>query len=210
MYTTDLAYSNLEPDFSTMMSQVHEYVSDIMPNGITRFPILTYRRRTTPEANQVDDLHDEVLSPNRQWTDYAMPFHVAAQPKQQALSRFGIDEPRDLLVYFALPILEEQGLVVQQNAKAVVNGVEQDISPVTTDMGPLLFLVSIGDRIFFQGHQYSILTLHEDQFFGNTEIPVYLVAACQKWRPNVTTDSSLDDSSEAWRSDPLNPEYTIP
>lgn len=209
-YKTALKYPDLEPDFTTMMMQLHEYATDIMPNRATRFPTLNFRRRTTPDANLQDDLHMEVLSGNRTWAEYQFPIHVDAQPKRQELSRFGIDEPRDLLAYFALPVLEEQGLVNQLNAKEFVSGVEQDITPVTKDGGPLLFLVNVGDRITFQGYQYDILTVHEDQFFANTEIPTWLVAACQKWRPNVSTDATLDDSDDDWRDDPLNPDHELP
>lgn len=208
-FVTALSFSQFSPDFETMMMQLHEYATDIMPNGITRFPILTYRQRSTPSTSLIDDLHSEVIPLNREWTDFKIPIYVEAQPKRQELSRFGIDEPRDLLAYFALPVLEEHELVVQLNAKEVVNGAEQDAVPHTKDMGPLLFQVVIGDRIFFQGHLYEISTIHEDQFFGNTEIPTFLVAACTKWSPNVTADPSLDDSTDDWRADPFNPEHSL-
>lgn len=208
-FETGLLYSSIEPDFTTMMMQLHEWATDIMPNGITRFPTLTYRRRTTPDENLIDDLHFEVLPANRVWVDYELPIFVEAQPKRQELTRFGIDEPRDLLAYFALPVLEENSLVIQENAKEVVSGQAVDVDPATKDGGPLLFLVNIGDRIFFQHYQYSIQTIHEDQFFGNTEIPCWLVAACSKWRPNVPADPTLDDTDDDWRDDPLNPDHAL-
>lgn len=208
-YKTSLLYSLLEPDFTTMMMQVYEYATDIMPNGVTRFPTLSYRRRTTPDTSLVDDLHLEVLPHNREWTEAEFPIYVSANPKRQELQRFGIDEPRDLLAYFALPVLEENGLVVQLNKKEWVSGVETDVTPVTQDGGPLLFLANLGDRITFQGYQYDILHIHEDQFFGNTEIPTYLVAECQKVRPNTSTDVTLDDSDDDWRDDPLNTEHQL-
>lgn len=208
-FETSLLYSSIEPDFTTMMMQLHEYATDIMPNGVTRFPTLTYRRRVTPDDNLIDDLHIEALPHNRVWIDYEFPIHVEANPKRQELSKFGIDEPRDLLAYFALPVLEENSLVIQENAKVVTGGQAVDADPATQDGGPLLFLVNIGDRLFFQNYLYEILTIHEDQFFGNTEIPCWLVATLQKWRPNVPVDPSLDDSDDDWRDDPLNPDHAL-
>jgi len=193
-----------------MMMNLHEYATDVMPNAATRFPTLTYRRRTTPESALEDRLHLEVIPANREWTDYRFPIHVDAQPKRQELSTFGIDEPRDLLIHIALPVLEEQGLVTQLNAKTVVSGQEVDVSPATTDGGPLLFLVNMADRVFFQGFQYDILTLHEDQFWANTEIPTWLVGTCSKVRANVAADVTLDDSTDDWRDDPLNPDHALP
>lgn len=209
-YLTSLQFTSIEPDFTTTMMQVHEYATDIMPGGIPRFPTLTYRRRTTGDDQLIDRLHMEVLPGNREWVDYQFPIYVSANPKRQELSKFGLDEPRDLLAYFALPVLEENNLVVQLNAKDVVSGAEVDADPATTDGGPLLFLVNVGDRIFFQGHQYDIQSVYEDQFFGNTEIPMWLVADCKKWRPNVPADATLDDSDDDWRDDPLNPDFALP
>lgn len=209
-FSTKLKFPLCEPDFSCTMGQLHEYATALMPSCPYPFAELTYRRRTTPDSAKIDDLHDEVLPENREWTDHKFPMWVQAQPKRQDLSRFGIDEPRELEIRIALPVLEEQGLVNQLNAQEFVGGLLQDIIPVTKDGGALLFLTDLGDRIFFQGHQYDILSLHEDQFWGNTEIPMWLVGFCNKNRGNTTTDATLDDSSEAWRFDPHNPINALP
>ena len=208
-FTTTLQFSDFEPDFSTMMMMLHEYASDVMPNSLTRFPVLKYRRFTTPTSQHTDSLHTESLPANEQFVEYDLPIYVSAQPKRQELSKFGIDEPRDLLIYIALPVLEENGLVVQKNRQIVVGGIEQDDPEDTGDHGPLLFLCRPGDRVFFQGHQYVCLTSYEDQFFANSEIPTWLVFACQKWQPDTTTDTTLNDTDAEWREDPLNPENDL-
>lgn len=209
MFNTSLQFSAFEPDFSTQMMLLHDYATDIMPNNLTRFPTLKYRRMTTPTSQKLDNLHSEVLPANDQFTEYDLPINVTANPKRQELSRFGLDEPRELTLYLALPVLEEHGLVIQKKKQVVVDGAEEDDAEDTLDMGPLLFLTLIGDRVFFQGHQYVILNIYEDQFFANSEIPMWLVAACNKWQPNVTTDTTLNDTDADWRTDPLNPENDL-
>lgn len=204
VFLTNLQFSAFEPDFGTTMAQLHEYATDIMPNGLTRFPSLVYRRRTTPKSKQISTLHAEVLPGNREFQDYQFPIYVSANPTRKELTKFGIDIPRDLLAYIALPVLEENELVVQKKRQVVVGGTEQDDPADTYDGGPLLFLVDLGDRLFFQGHEYDVLSIHEDQFIGNSEIPAWLVLACERWRPNSSRDETLDDSNEDWRYDPYN------
>ena len=203
-FETQLQFSAFEPDFSTHVGMLYEYAADVMPNGLTRFPTLKYRRRVTPDSAMLDDLHREPLPANDVWQTYDLPLMVQANPKRQELTKFGIDEPREITFSFALPILEEHGLVVQKNAQVVVDGAEQDDTPATIDGGPLMFLVLLGDRVFFQGHEYVILNIYEDQFLANSEIPMFLTAACNKWQPDTTVDATLDDSADAWRDDPLN------
>lgn len=207
-FETALLFPALEPDFTTTMAQVYEYATDAAPSDVWRFGVFPYRRQTTPRANLQDDLHLEPLQANKTFQEYSFSMHIAANPKQSLLTKFGLDVPRELIVYMALPVLEEQALVVQVNKREFVAGIEQDVSPATKDSGPLLFLTVIGDRIGFQGHQYEILEIHEDQFFG-TEIPVWLVATCNKWQPDTTTDASLTDVTDEWRADDLNPQNAV-
>lgn len=204
-FKTQFKFPDCEPDFSCSMKSLYEYATNTIPNCPHPFAEIPYRRRITPESNQIDDLHDEVLPENRVWDDTTLHMWVQAQPKRQDLTRFGIDEPRELEIRIALPVLEEKGLAIQRDAQEFVGGSLQDIVPATKENGAILILVDAGDRIVFQGFQYDILSVHQDQFWGNTEIPIWIVGFCNKTRPNTTTDSTLDDSDEDWRNDPLNP-----
>lgn len=203
-YETSLQYSDFEPDFSTHIAMLYEYATDVMPNSLTRFPTLKYRRRVTPDSALLDTLHREPLPVNDEWETYNLPLLVQANPKRQELTKFGIDEPREITFSFALPVLEEHGLVVQKKRQVIVDGAEQDDPADTLDGGPLMFLVLLGDRVFFQGHEYVIMNVYEDQFFANSEIPTFLTAACNKVQPDTPADATLTDEDDDWRDDPLN------
>ena len=205
-FKTGLKFPDCEPDFSCTMAQLYDYAAYDCPGCPLAFAQVPYRLRRTTENEQIDDLHDEVLPANRIWQDgNILPMWVQAQPKRQELSRFGIDEPRELEIRIALPVLEAAGLVIQRNAQEFVGGTLQDIVPNTKENGALIFLTDLGDRILYQGFQYDVLSMHLDQFWGNTSIPMWQVGFCNKTRPNTTTDVTLDDSTEDWRDDPLNP-----
>lgn len=208
-FMTNLSFSQFSPDFETMMMQLHEYATDIMPNGVTRFPTLTYRKMATPRDTAITDLHLEVLQREKLWDDFEFPIYVVADPAQKELSKFGIDERRDLMIRIALPVLEEQGLVIQKNAVQFVDGVEVELDPVTVDHGPLHFLANLGDRVFYQGSQYEILDLKPDQFWGNTDIPCWLLGTCEKHKLDTATDETLDDSEDDWREDTHNPDHAL-
>mgnify|MGYP003419212713 FL=1 len=200
-YQTSLKFSEYEPDFSTAMAMLHESATQPVPNGMQSFPNLKYRRRTTDNADRIDDLHHEVFQPNNSWQEYSFPAHIEAQPKQQLLTRYGIDEPRDLLVYIALPVLEQHGLVVQLPFEVPENNELTVPDEENTDMGRLRFLTQVGDRFWFQNKQYELLTIHEDQFFACTAIPAWLMGTANVWKPDVTEATTFSDDEADWRDD---------
>lgn len=201
-YQTQFKFRQYEPDFSTTLEMIHEYATDIQPNHITRFPLLKYRRYTTPVDNLTDDLHEEVMPGRRTYQDYNLFAYVSAEPKRQELSKFGIDEPRNLMVYLAITVLEEAGLAVQLQAEYPEGTTDQDDlveDPDSKDGGRIRFLVGLGDRFWFQRQEYVILSTHEDQFFGNTAVPTYMVASANLVREDTSKEKFQHDANDDWR-----------
>jgi hypothetical protein len=182
----------LEPDFSTFYQIVRDYnrgwprcnAGDDDP-WFHRFPLITYLRNATPNTQFTDDLHMEVLQNDMQWEQYELRCHVSIQPKVQELNKFGLDEKRDLLAYPCLPILEDLGLAVQGAGELYVGPTKIVPDQLDFNNGPIRFLTAPGDRLWFANHQYEVLSVHEWNYLGNTNVPMYVVLTCNLFRPNT-------------------------
>ena len=104
---TNLKFSCLEPEFTTMMNLVREYnlgsaacKCESCEDYPSRYPIIRYIKNVTPKTQYLDDLHQEVLSPDEQFED-TLPFRalVVVQPVRSMLTKYGIDDERDGEVY---------------------------------------------------------------------------------------------------------------
>lgn len=182
--TTNLSFPEYEPDFSLIMGQVREFNTGSADCGVTGFPELTYLQQVTDDSQWIDEDHMEVRPEDKKFVQYNLHAYVTVQPKRQELSKFGLDEPRDILVYPSLPILEDAGLVTQVNAEYANGSFKEDIKPTRLAGGNLLFGINPEDRVWFQHQLYTVLNWYEDRFFGNTSIPLYLVLACNRYRRN--------------------------
>ncbi len=150
-----------------------------------RFPLITYLRNVTPATQYTDDIHMEVLQSDMQWTQYEMRCMVTTEPKQQELDRFGLDEKVEILAYPCLPLLEGLGLAIQGPGELYVGPKKVVPDETSVDNGPILFLCAPGDRLWFFNHLYEVKSVHEWSYFGNTPIPMYLVLACNRYRPDT-------------------------
>jgi len=110
------------------------------------------------DSTEVDELYGETKR-----RVYREPIEVDAfvvrNPPVELLSKFGIDEQRDLLITFSKPLLEEKNLTV-----------------------------SIGDRVILkEGDEYEILTLGPDRgdFFGNLGEFIQFVATAKRTTENA-------------------------
>jgi len=111
------------------------------------------------ESTTVDDLYGETKS-----RVYKEPVEIDAfvvrNPPLKFLSKYGIDEQRDLLITFSQLLLEEKKLTV-----------------------------SIGDRVILkEGDEYEILTFGPDRgdFFGNTGEFIQFVATAKRVTENAS------------------------
>jgi hypothetical protein len=85
-----------------------------------------------------------------------MPAYVKVKPAEQELSRFGIDEKRELLLVLSIPILDELGL----GANAV----------------------TIGDKVIYDRTEYQVLSIVRDSYFVNWNISLELVCTLNRFR----------------------------
>lgn len=85
-----------------------------------------------------------------------MPMYIQVKPSSQLLTKFGIDEERELLAGFSIPILEEMGLGANE--------------------------VTIGDKIVYDGTEYEIMTVNRYSYVFNYNVPLDLIATLQRFR----------------------------
>lgn len=85
-----------------------------------------------------------------------MPIFVQVKPSAQLLTKFGIDEERELLAVFSIPILEEMGLGSNE--------------------------VTIGDKIVYDGTEYEVMSVNRYSYVFNYNIPLDLVTTLQRFR----------------------------
>lgn len=85
-----------------------------------------------------------------------LPAYIQIKPSIQELSRFGIDEARELLAVFSIAILDDLGL--GGNA------------------------ITIGDKVIFDGTEYEIMSINRYSFVLNWNIPLDLVTTLQRFR----------------------------
>jgi hypothetical protein len=153
-----------------------------------RFPLMRYVAQTTEKEQYIDDLHMEVREKDKTFSP-AQIFraHITVEPTKKDLSKFGVDEERDAMLYLSLPVLEDLGLVTQlpkvryEYNRRVIDDAND------LDNGPLVFQVHIGDRFWFQDRLYVIQSYHEDQYWGNTPIAMYLVCTANLYRPETSS-----------------------
>ncbi len=84
---------------------------------------------------------------------------VVRNPAEELLTKFGIDERRELLITFSKPLLDEMNLTV-----------------------------SIGDRVVLRGgEEYEILSITSDRgdYFGNTGKAVQIIATAKRATENA-------------------------
>ena len=187
---TSFNFPSLEPAFSTFYNMIRDYnrgwarcnAGEDDP-WFHRFPLITYLLDVTPKSQYTDDLHDEVLQNDMHWRQLEFRCHVTVDPKKQELDKFGLDEKVDLMAYPSLPVLEDLGLVTQ-GAKELFVGPRRVIPDISDyNNGPLMFACCPGDRLWWARELFEVQTVYPYQYYGNTNIPMYLVLVCNRFRP---------------------------
>ena len=129
------------------------------------FPELDYRVIDTPTV-ELDPVHMEVDLSDRTWEPVVKcRLFVVPAEEQYQLSRYGLDNVRDLVIQAAVPSLIEAGLA----------SYDPDTRVVTPRLGP-------GDLVSYSGIDYEVLERHRGQMFGNTDCVLYFLLNCQKLR----------------------------
>lgn len=189
---TTFSFPPLEPTFTAVYNMVRDYNlgwarcnADEDDPWFHRFPLVTYLRNITPPTQYTDELHMEVLQPDMQWAQYEMRCLVTLNPSEQELTKYGLDLKLDILLYPCLPLLEDLGLAVQAPGELYVG--PRKVVPNETDYnnGPIRFLCAPGDRAWVYGQLFEIQHVYPWNYLGNTNIPLYLVMAANRYRPDT-------------------------
>lgn len=190
---TRFQFPDLDPDFTNMMNQLREYnlgsssctCSDLEDHPF-RFPLLTYLKEITPKTQYSDDLHNEVREHDRQFSS-GLLFRamVVFNPPVKTLTKFGLDEKRSLIIYMALPIAEDLGLVVQLPAASYSKNQRVIADPTNFINGPLQVNFHQGDRLWYNDRLYELLEHIEGAYFGNTPISTYFTLTYNLYRPET-------------------------
>lgn len=221
LFRTAFQFPNIEPDFSTTCALVHEQAVNVLPNHVGRSPLVRYYRRTTTPTRFVNPFHREVPEFREEFEEYDLRIHFTVNPRTKELSKFGLDERRDILLYFALPVLEEAGIAFQVTRETVERferrGGQISSSPYLSDHlniifadpsdaehGRIEFLMRPGDRVFVQHQTYQIQNFYPDQYFGHTSVPMYVVAAAELWRGDQSATPEVFPQTD-WREDSTAP-----
>lgn len=85
-----------------------------------------------------------------------IPAYVQVKPSTQELTKFGIDEARELLASFSIGILDDIGL--GGNA------------------------ITIGDKIIYDGTEYEIMSVNRYSYVLNWNVPLDLVVSLNRFR----------------------------
>ena len=131
------------------------------------FPIIEYRVLDVEDV-QLDEIHLEIdegektFLPAVEIRAYAVP-----EEEQYTLSRYGLEQVRDLVVQVSIPDLIIADLATQ----------DLDTFVVTPVLG-------IGDRFFYSDIEYDVLERYRGPSFGNTDIPLWFFLNCEKRRPS--------------------------
>ena len=127
------------------------------------FPLITYWRQITGRE-VVDDVFDEVREAEKLFTDGVagrpVPHQLRASakpdPEAQPLSKFGVEETRDILMQASILSLVQAGLATQN-----------------LDTLEVVTLAKAGDRFKYSGDVYDVLTVMPSIRFANTDVPLY-------------------------------------
>lgn len=90
-----------------------------------------------------------------------IPAQRTINPSKQAIKKLGVQDARDLAVYFSIGLLEE--------------GTRQEDGTRIPFPRP-----RVGDFVIVKGALFEISDVVEADFFGQTEVPLTLVAMCVK------------------------------
>jgi len=134
------------------------------------YPFISYYVLETPTDAELDDIHDEIPEYHKNWSD-AVQVKAFALPADQAypLTKFGIEELREVVLFVAVPCLITAGLAAQD-----------------TTTGMVTLGVQPGDRFTYSGHLYDILEWRRDKAWANTDTPITFIATAEKVRREIT------------------------
>ena len=130
-----------------------------------QFPLLDYKVIATPVV-ELDPVHMEIDESDKTWEPVVKcRMFVIPEEEHYLLSRYGLDNTRDLVVQAAIPSLVDVGLA----------SYDPDTHVVTPRIGP-------GDRLIYSGIEYDVNERYRGAHFGNTDTLLYYIMNLTKVR----------------------------
>lgn len=131
----------------------------------------------------VDELHGEILSEDREYkAAVKLLTFVEVDPPQALLTKWGIDEERDLVLRPAVISLVEAGLAKFSR--------EDDVTSRP------IFFIGMGDRVTWDDTRYSVKEIVRERYWGNTNRPLWMRLTLSRRHENVE-DFECDDVGSA-------------
>ncbi len=116
-----------------------------------------------------DDLHGEALEGDKIFRPpVSLRTHLTADPPQQLLTKWGLDEPRDVVLHPSVIWLVQAGLA----------RFSQPEDPTSRP----LYSIDIGDRFIWDDRRYEVKEVVRDIYWANTNRPLYLRVTANLWR----------------------------
>jgi len=132
------------------------------------FPVVSWRVLATPDA-ELDPTHLEVDEVEKEWaTGINLRAYFVPEEESYPLTRFGLEQIRDVTLQIAVPDLVTSGLATMDK-----------------ETGAIVLVCSIGDRFVYSTLEYDVKEIWRGPPFGNTDIPIYYFASAEKVRPRA-------------------------
>lgn len=145
------------------------------------FPTLEYRKLVFVPT-EIDDVHDEISDREKV---FEAPVHlvafVAPEGETHPLTRFGLEQVRNIELQITVPHLIDASLATQDD-----------------DSKEVKLLAKIGDRIMFSGFVYDILEIHRDKMWANTDIPITFKMRAARYRADASKYAEKTDRVLQW------------
>lgn len=155
-------------------------------------PVSTERDPQGPlQSAGVDPLDGDILNPEflayppgKDQRKFNIRVIVEHQPSKQELTKYGIDEQREVGFHFVRSILDDLSLVEANSRRH--RGID------------------IGDLVFWDGTWYILQNVHRDHYFGQTVNPYFVVGFASRYQlDNVP----IGDVSDGGCPDDLEMEF---
>lgn len=139
---------------------------------------ILWERNDLRSDELLDDVHLEVLDSGRRFKPpVKLRTMLQENPSQYQLSKWGLDETREIVFFPAVIALVEAGLAEFTES--------DDVTTRPT------FDIAIGDRITWDDRRFLVMEIAREKQWGNTNLPIYLRVTCSLWRETTPPACSL-------------------
>lgn len=119
-------------------------------------PVVKYKKLVLEET-EIDDIHKEIAESRKRFLDPVLVRgYVEPDGETHPLTRFGIEQVRNVVLNICVAHMVESGLATQ----------DRDTKEVAQTC-------AVGDRFEFSGFLYDILEIRRGKMWGCTDIPIW-------------------------------------